>query len=223
MSLKRPRKDGKARQERPESINKRVKVEKKQPQSARPQKNGKAKEKVVKQKAASNNNKTERSKEAVEQYGPFTEKEFDSFYIVAGSYERLLYGISASPRPKNDNDNGDIDSEQLVLKPVFQFPAHMSCIKAVAGSPAERKGGKLWLATGGTDESVKIWELKKRREVGTLVGHGGKQMSIFSLSSNVDMAIKDILPTYAFLHQSCCSRLQKIPPSRSFVPKTGLC
>jgi len=87
-----------------------------------------------------------------------------SFKVIAGSYERLLYGlqgtVSVSPA----------SSElQWSLKPIFIFPAHVSCIKSVAASP---QGGK-WLATGSGDEIIKVWDLRRRKEVGGLMHHEG--------------------------------------------------
>ncbi|KZV88192.1 WD40 repeat-like protein [Exidia glandulosa HHB12029] len=81
------------------------------------------------------------------------------FSIVAGSYEKILYGL----RPDFTGD-----PHQPKLKPFFIFPAHTSCIKALAGSP----GGK-WLASGSADEIIKIWDLRRRKEVGGLVQHDG--------------------------------------------------
>ncbi|TFK29589.1 WD40 repeat-like protein [Coprinopsis marcescibilis] len=81
-----------------------------------------------------------------------------TFKIVAGSYEKLLYGFGGST---------SVDKEgklQFKIKPIFIFPAHVSCIKAVAASP---HGGK-WLATGSTDEIIKIWDLRRRKEVGSI-------------------------------------------------------
>ncbi|KAH7105904.1 WD40 repeat-like protein [Auriculariales sp. MPI-PUGE-AT-0066] len=83
------------------------------------------------------------------------------FAIVAGSYEKLLYGL----RPELSADK---TRPGPTLKPFFIFPAHHSCIKAIAASP----GGK-WLATGATDEVIKIWDLRRRKEVGGLVQHDG--------------------------------------------------
>ncbi|TDL23704.1 WD40 repeat-like protein [Rickenella mellea] len=87
-----------------------------------------------------------------------------SFKIIAGSYEKLLYGI--------DGTFVDADgqpSSKPLLKPIFIFPAHVSCVKAVAASP---DGGK-WLATGSTDEIVKVWDLRRRKEIGGLIQHEG--------------------------------------------------
>lgn len=49
------------------------------------------------------------------------------------------------------------------------FPAHISCVKAVAASP---QGGK-WLASGGTDEIIKVWDLRRKKELGSLQQHQG--------------------------------------------------
>ena len=85
-----------------------------------------------------------------------------SFKIIVGSYERLLYGLE-----------GTVSSAALelkwTLKPIFIFPAHVSCIKTVAASP---QGGK-WLATGSGDEIIKVWDLRRRKEIGGLMQHEG--------------------------------------------------
>ncbi|KIJ21070.1 hypothetical protein PAXINDRAFT_96016 [Paxillus involutus ATCC 200175] len=85
-----------------------------------------------------------------------------SFVLVAGSYERLLYGLDGTV---TSSESG----YEFHLKPKFIFPAHVSCIKAVAASP---NGGK-WLATGSADEIVKVWDLGRRKEIGGLMQHQG--------------------------------------------------
>jgi protein MAK11 len=85
---------------------------------------------------------------------------------VAGSYEKLLYGLEGSITL----GEGDGDRISVNLKPIFIFPAHVSCVKAVSGSPM---GGK-WLATGSVDEIVKVWDLRRRKEVGGLMRHEGE-------------------------------------------------
>ena len=87
-----------------------------------------------------------------------------SFKVIAGSYEKLLYGLEGTV-----NLTKEEGKLRFALKPVFVFPAHVSCIKAVAASP---HGGK-WLATGSTDEIIKIWDLRRRKEVGALMHHQG--------------------------------------------------
>ncbi|ORX33564.1 WD40-repeat-containing domain protein [Kockovaella imperatae] len=87
-----------------------------------------------------------------------------TFIIVAGSYEKLLYGIEGSYSSS---------TREAELKPIFIFPAHLACVKAVAASP----GGK-WLATGSEDEFVKVWDLRRRKEVGSLSQHQGSITSL---------------------------------------------
>ncbi|KAL1407666.1 Protein mak11 [Vanrija albida] len=85
-----------------------------------------------------------------------------TFKIIAGSYEKLLYGLE-----------GTYVDGAPVLTPIFIFPAHLSWVKAAAASP----GGK-WLATGSEDEFVKVWDLRRRKEVGSLSQHQGSITSI---------------------------------------------
>jgi protein MAK11 len=98
-----------------------------------------------------------------------------SFILVAGSYEKLLYGIEGS-YPAADKDSGDGLVNQIVkpdLTPIFIFPAHLAFVKCVAASP----GGK-WLATGSEDEFVKVWDLRRRKEVGSLSQHTGTLIAL---------------------------------------------
>ncbi|KAF8347961.1 WD40-repeat-containing domain protein [Amanita rubescens] len=88
-----------------------------------------------------------------------------SFKIIAGTYEKLLYGLDVRVSTPDDGDK----KLQFSIKPVFAFPAHVSCVKAVAASP---QGGK-WLATGSADEIIKVWDLRRRKEVGGLMHHQG--------------------------------------------------
>lgn len=120
-------------------------------------KKGKGKEKEV---SATSKPKTKRKiREEIPQL-PTT------FKVVAGSYEKLLYGLEGSVT---------LDSESKLkfdLNPTFIFPAHVSCIKAVAASP---HGGK-WLATGSADEIIKVWDLRRRKEIGGLMHHEGMRL-----------------------------------------------
>ncbi len=86
-----------------------------------------------------------------------------TFKIVAGSYEKLLYGLEGHVTYEDEK-------LEYHIKPIFIFPAHVSCIKAVAASP---NGGK-WLATGSADEIVKVWDLRRKKEIGGLMHHEGK-------------------------------------------------
>ena len=88
-----------------------------------------------------------------------------TFKVIAGSYEKLLYGLDGSVT----TSEGSGSKLEFHLKPIFIFPAHVSCIKAVAASP---QGGK-WLASGSADEIVKVWDLRRRKEIGGLMHHEG--------------------------------------------------
>jgi len=90
-----------------------------------------------------------------------------TFKIIAGSYEKLLYGLEGNVTASESLDA--TSNYTFSLKPIFIFPAHVSCIKAVAASPT---GGK-WLATGSADEIVKVWDLRRRKEIGGLMHHEG--------------------------------------------------
>ncbi|KAI0332690.1 WD40 repeat-like protein [Cubamyces sp. BRFM 1775] len=85
-----------------------------------------------------------------------------AFKVITGSYEKLLYGLEGAVSTEGSEYG-------FHLKPIFIFPAHVSCIKAVAASP---QGGK-WLATGSADEIVKVWDLRRRKEIGGLMHHEG--------------------------------------------------
>ena len=102
--------------------------------------------------------------------GPSTSRPPSAFKLVTGSYEKLLYGLEGSITL----GEGDGDRISVKLKPIFIFPAHVSCVKAVSGSPM---GGK-WLATGSVDEIVKVWDLRRRKEVGGLMQHEGEFLSV---------------------------------------------
>ena len=95
-----------------------------------------------------------------------------TFKLVTGSYEKLLYGLEGSITL----DEGDKNRISVNLKPIFIFPAHVSCVKAVSGSPM---GGK-WLATGSVDEVVKVWDLRRKKEVGGLMQHEGEGPLVYA-------------------------------------------
>lgn len=116
-----------------------------------------------------------------------TSSNFDRADIVVGSYERILYGLQVA----YTSENG------LSLTPVFSFPAHLACIKTVSCSDGST-GTKHWLATASTDDTIKIWDLSRRKEVGLLVGHEAAATCIrflgeankFLLSASEDGTLK---------------------------------
>lgn len=96
------------------------------------------------------------------------------FLVAAGSYERILYGLDVSLEE---------DGRVREAKNSFAIPAHTGYIKAVASCPR-------FLVSGGTDETVRygrvgeawarlmsfparIFDLRKRKDVGSLSQHNG--------------------------------------------------
>ena len=109
-----------------------------------------------------------------------------AFKLVTGSYEKLLYGLEGSITLSE----GDRNRISVKLEPIFIFPAHVSCVKAVSGSPS---GGK-WLATGSVDEIVKVWDLKRRKEVGGLMQHEGQSLTIFHPATKPNFVVSRQVP-----------------------------
>lgn len=98
-----------------------------------------------------------------------------TFVVSAGSYERFLYGLSCTFIPSTSEASGL--PFELDISPIFAFPAHLSSLRSVAasllpsaGTGSERKVGGKYLVSGGMDEVVKVWDLKRKKEVGTLDG-----------------------------------------------------
>lgn len=91
----------------------------------------------------------------------------EKFLVIAGSYEKNMYGLEVDVK---DYQSSDPETAPPIVKPIFIFPAHLSCIKTVAASP---EGGKF-LASGSDDEFVKVWDLRRRKEIGSLSQHIGE-------------------------------------------------
>jgi protein MAK11 len=80
------------------------------------------------------------------------------FRIVIGTYERNLYGLDVYPLKE--------DSKKLALKPIFIVSAHLGCVKEVAAN------GPI-LASGGSDEVIRLFDLRRKKELGSLHQHHG--------------------------------------------------
>lgn len=75
--------------------------------------------------------------------------EQEQIQVISGSYERLLYGFNLSTNTSK-------------LSPSFIYPSHISCIKTLAAS-------KKFLASGSTDEHIKLYDLSAKKEIGSLL------------------------------------------------------
>lgn len=96
------------------------------------------------------------------------------FVVASGSYERLLYGLECTFQPTSSSEK---KGYTLSVEPIFSFPAHLSSLRTVAashllspGTGSERKVGGKYLVSAGTDEIIKVWDLRRRKEVGSLEG-----------------------------------------------------
>ncbi|KAI9315402.1 WD40-repeat-containing domain protein [Dichotomocladium elegans] len=85
-----------------------------------------------------------------------TSSDNEDFRIITGTYERILYGINAFWEKSEEG-------LKVRLEPVFIVPAHTGCIRTVA------VGGQ-YLASGSTDEIIRLYDVKKRKEFGSLGG-----------------------------------------------------
>lgn len=80
------------------------------------------------------------------------------FRILAGSYEHNLLCLSVLMDPKS--------VRQPIFQPIFHFQAHSLSIKSIDVA-------KRYLVTGSNDEHIRIYDLQKRKELGTLLSHQG--------------------------------------------------
>lgn len=77
------------------------------------------------------------------------------FRIVTGSYEHNLLCVSLALYPGAE-----------VFTPIFHFTPHTQSIRCLAY-------GKRYLTSGSNDEHIRLYDLQKRKELGTLLHHAG--------------------------------------------------
>ena len=76
-----------------------------------------------------------------------------SMKLVAGSYERFLWGWQVKEKKKE-------------LQWTFAYPAHIGPIKCIASSGAV-------VATGGADDTIKVFDINAQKDMGSLYKHEG--------------------------------------------------
>lgn len=77
------------------------------------------------------------------------------FRIITASYEHVLLCLSLS-----------LYDDGSVFTPIFNFSPHIQSIKCLAHS-------KRYLVSGSNDENIRLYDLQKRKELGTLMQHEG--------------------------------------------------
>lgn len=86
------------------------------------------------------------------------------FRIIVGSYEHSLLCLSLILP-------NDLKNKQPIFQPIFHFQAHSLSIRCMDIA-------KRYLVTGSNDEHIKIYDLQKRKELGTLLQHQGSITSL---------------------------------------------
>jgi len=79
------------------------------------------------------------------------------FTVVVGTYEHSVIAYHANWNEENE----------LELKMIFAHPSHLGYVTSLASNAN-------YLASGSTDESVKVYDLKNKKEIGTLLKHSDK-------------------------------------------------
>ncbi|PHH87953.1 hypothetical protein CDD83_8202 [Cordyceps sp. RAO-2017] len=131
---------------------------------------------------------------------PTSQPPTETIQIVAGSYDQVLHGITATIRPDTGGGDGEEEEEEerpaVEFADTFLFNAHASAIRCVAVSAASAAGPgqaqKVLLASGSTDERINVYSLsahppgprrraaagprtiaenRRNRELGTLLHH----------------------------------------------------
>ncbi|XP_030625043.1 p21-activated protein kinase-interacting protein 1-like [Chanos chanos] len=75
--------------------------------------------------------------------------------LITGSYEQIAFGYRVCPGEK-----------EWTLTPVFTHHAHTASLSSVASS-------ERFIATGSKDETIQLYDMKKRTEHGSLLHHDG--------------------------------------------------
>ncbi|EMR10505.1 hypothetical protein PNEG_01217 [Pneumocystis murina B123] len=83
-----------------------------------------------------------------------------SLRIIAGTYEGILYGIDVILSLKDDM------KINIHFNPVWMFESNHGCIHTIA------IGGR-YLVCGGVDEVIKLYDLRKKKDIGSLHHQSG--------------------------------------------------
>ena len=78
--------------------------------------------------------------------------------VIVGTYNQVIFSFSFAKDTGNE--------EKWLFEPKFTDQGHAGCIKSVAT-------GAKYLASGSTDETIRLFDLKKHVELGTLMHQNG--------------------------------------------------
>ncbi|KAF5925047.1 p21-activated protein kinase-interacting protein 1 isoform X1 [Diceros bicornis minor] len=82
--------------------------------------------------------------------------------LVAGCYEQVLFGFAVHPEPKASGDH----EQKWTAVADFTHHAHTASLSAVAVN-------SRFVVTGSKDETIQIYDMKKKVDHGALVHHNG--------------------------------------------------
>lgn len=77
-------------------------------------------------------------------------------YLFLGTYENYVLGYSLRR----------LQDDLFTLEQTFASPSHIASVRAVSC------GGKF-LATGSSDETIQLYNMRTRKEMGSLMRHSG--------------------------------------------------
>lgn len=113
------------------------------------------------------------------------------FRVFVGSYERLLYGIDCAwnpiPESAAEVDEEEFNEPTLSCSLRVALPAHIGCIKALSCNSRH-------LCSGSTDETLKLYDIQRMKELGGVHSHSGTVTAIqyhgrYMISSSADGVI----------------------------------
>ncbi|CCE65966.1 hypothetical protein TPHA_0N01850 [Tetrapisispora phaffii CBS 4417] len=93
----------------------------------------------------------------------------NQFRIVVGSYEHNILCVSL-----------DLSSATPLFTPIFHFQAHALSVKCLDIS-------RRYLVSGSNDEHIRIYDLQKRKELGTLLAHQGSITALMFSKSRASL------------------------------------
>ncbi|KAK7207866.1 WD40-repeat-containing domain protein [Myxozyma melibiosi] len=89
--------------------------------------------------------------------------------VITGSYEHQLLCVSLTTNSRAfayKKPSSDESVATNFFTPIFHFASHTASIRCIASV-------KRYLVTGGNDEHIRLYDLQKRKEIGTLMHHEG--------------------------------------------------
>ena len=120
------------------------------------------------------------------------------FLISIGSYERIIYGLDVETV---ESEDGEL---KLTGKVGFAIPAHNGYIKCIASCPK-------YLVSGSVDEVIRIFDLKKRKDIGSINQHDGsiKALDFYDSTHLISAAEDGLLVVHRTKDWECLEVLKK--------------